>query len=73
MANFKGLRGHQNPVQTPEIGARIIFEGNTDKVSFLPFLGEVVTLTWKKDGQKTVFVLPRIDKGAVVCTETKNE
>jgi energy-converting hydrogenase Eha subunit H len=72
MANFKGLVGHQNPVQTPENGARIVFEeGYAGKMSFLPFLGEAVTLTGKKHGQKTVFELPRIEKGAVVCTEPK--
>jgi hypothetical protein len=71
MANFKGLRGHENPVQTPENGARIVFEDETiDKVSFLPFLGEALTLTGAKQGQKTVFVLPKIEKGAVVCTES---
>ena len=72
MANFKGLRGHENPVQTPENGARIVFEDESvKKLTFLPFLGEALTLTGTKQGQKTIFVLPRIEKGAVVCTETK--
>jgi hypothetical protein len=69
LANFKGLRGHQNPRQTPEDGARIFFEdAGTDRMSYLPFLGEAVTLTGEKRGQRTFFVLPRIEKGAVACT-----
>jgi hypothetical protein len=72
LASFKGLRGHQNPVQTPEDGARIVLEdGNTDRMSFLPFLGEAVPLLGEKHGQKTFFVLPRIERGAVACTEPK--
>ena len=74
MANFKGLRGHQNPVQTPENGARIVFEeGYADKMSFLPFLGDAVALSATKHGPETVFVLPKIEKGAVVCAEPKRE
>src|SRR5204863_6781733 len=54
LANFKGLRGHQNPRQTPEDGARIVFDdANTDRMSFLPFLGEAVTLTGEKRGERT--------------------
>ena len=69
LANFKGLRGHQNPRQTPEDGARIVFEdANADRMFFLPFLGEAVTLTGEKHGERTFFVLPRIEKGAVACT-----
>ena len=72
LASFKGLRGHQNPVQTPEDGARVVLEdGNTDRMSFLPFLGEAVPLLGEKHGQKTFFVLPRIERGAVACTEPK--
>jgi hypothetical protein len=74
MANFKGLRGHQNPVQAPETGARIVLEdGYAGKMSFLPFLGDAVALTGTRRGQRTVFVLPRIQKGAVVCAEPKQE
>jgi len=41
-------------------------------MSFLPFLGEAVTLTGEKRGQTTFFALPRIEKGAVACSEPKH-
>jgi len=72
LANFKGLRGRQNPRQTPEDKARIVLEdGNMDRMSFLPFLGEAITLNGEKQGKRTFFGLPRIEKGAVVCTAPK--
>lgn len=72
LANFKGLRGHQNPRQTSEDGGRIVLaDGNNDRMSFLPFLGEAVNVKGEKQGQRTFFTLPRIEKGAVVCTAPK--
>ena len=72
IANFKGLRGHENPLQTPEDGGKIVLQdAKTDRMSFLPFLGEAVTLTGEKHGQRTFFALPRIQKGAVACSEPK--
>lgn len=71
-ANFGGLRGHKNPVQQPENGARIIFSGHAaSEMSFLPFLGEVEKLHGKQKGSETVFELPGIEKGAVACRDTK--
>ena len=73
IANFKGLRGHQNPLQTPENGGKIVLQDEKmDRMSFLPFLGEAVTLTGEKHGQRTFFALPRIEKGAVACSEPKH-
>src|SRR5256885_395803 len=67
IANFKGLRGHQNPLQTPEDGGKIVLEdAKTDRMSFLPFLGGATTLTGGKHGHRTFFSLPRLGKGAVV-------
>jgi len=72
IANFKGLRGHENPLQIPEDGGKIVLEdAKTNRMSFLPFLGGATTLTGEKHGQRTFFALPRIEKGAVVCSEPK--
>jgi len=72
IANFKGLRGHENPLQIPEDGGKIVLEdAKTNRMSFLPFLGGATTLTGEKHGHRTFFALPRIEKGAVVCSEPK--
>ena len=67
-ANFKGLRGGENPVQTPETGAKItVKSGKT--AYFLPFLGEVQTVKGESVNGETVFTLPEIQKGAVVWVD----
>ena len=67
-ANFKGLKGGVNPVQTPETGVTITVPSGTT-ASFLPFLGEVQKLKGERRGEKTVFSLPPIQRGAVVWVE----
>ncbi len=64
-ANFSGLVGGKNPVQTPETRARIVISDRA-KAFFLPFLGEVQELHGVVREGKTTFRLPQIDKGAVV-------
>jgi hypothetical protein len=57
VANFKGLRGHENPVQGPAEN-RIRFSDqkkNTRKIH-----------VWQGAGN-SLFVLPAIAKGAVAC------
>lgn len=65
-ANFAGLVGGVNPVQTPQVGVKVILPavpGNTGH--FLPYLGDVQRLEGtQKDGRAT-FVLPAISKGGV--------
>lgn len=65
-ANFAGLRGGVNPVQTPQTGVRVTIAGaSKGKAFFLPFLGEVQELkAVQADGGMT-FTLPEISKGAV--------
>jgi len=63
-ANFKGLRGGINPVQTPEPGATITVHGKGDGY-FLPFLGRAQKLRGESDGARTIFKLPPIQKGGV--------
>lgn len=67
-ANFKGLRGGENPIQAPESGVRITV-GSGTTAHFLPFLGEAQELKGAKKGGKTVFTLPDIQKGAVVWVD----
>jgi hypothetical protein len=66
MANFAGLRGGENPVQTPQSGVRItLSEPEGGQAFFLPFMGEVQTLKAEQSGGRTSYVLPAISKGAV--------
>jgi hypothetical protein len=69
LANFKGLVGNRNAVQTPEGGAKIISKEHM-KAYFLPFLGEVEELHGRMGGGETTYVLPDIAKGAVVWFDT---
>jgi len=69
-ANFAGLRGGVNPVQTPQSGVVISLRSNTDgKGFFLPFLGQVQELQGKRSGDSLTFELPTITKGAVFWYE----
>jgi hypothetical protein len=66
-ANFAGLRGKVNAVQTPQTGVRVrIAKAGKGKAFFLPFLGDVqeVSGVHEPDG-RTSYTLPAITKGAV--------
>ncbi len=69
LANFNGLRGHENPRQKPENGVRIVISGTHNDVEFLPFLGTAERLRGKREGSEVVFALPSIEKGAVACAQ----
>jgi hypothetical protein len=70
LANFAGLRGGVNPVQTPQNGAEVSVRSNSDgKGFFLPFLGQVQELQGKRSGDSLTFALPTITKGAVFWYE----
>ena len=69
-ANFAGLRGGENPVQTPQSGVKVAVVSKTEgKGFFLPFLGQVQSLHGVRDGDSVSFVLPEITKGAVFWYE----
>ncbi len=69
IANFQGLRGHENPVQDP-VNVRISFSGQRKNVlKFLPFLGEAQEVKGKTEAGNSIFALPSIDKGAVACAD----
>ena len=69
-ANFAGLRGGENPVQTPQenISVRVLSTSN-GKGYFLPFLGEAHPVAGVRRGEEVVFVLPTIAKGGVFWYE----
>jgi hypothetical protein len=65
-ANFAGLQGGVNPVQTAQSGVRISLPAKQQvRGFFLPFLGEVQELKANTEGGRTVYTLPTVNKGAV--------
>ena len=70
LANFTGLRGGSNPVQTPQTGVEIAVSSKGEgKGFFLPFLGAVQTVNGIRHGDMVTFTLPPIAKGAVFSVE----
>jgi hypothetical protein len=69
-ANFAGLRGGVNPVQTPQTGVRVEVAGlSKTRGFFLPFLGEVSNVEGVAGNRGVTFTLPPIEKGAVFWWE----
>ncbi len=69
-ANFAGLQGGVNPVQTPEIGVQVTVSGTANRHAFfLPFLGEVQPLQGTAAVTGITYKLPAIEKGAVFWYE----
>ncbi len=69
-ANFGGLRGGSNPVQTPLTGVEVTVTAKADgKGFFLPFLGEAQTVQGFRHGDSITYALPPITKGAVFWIE----
>ncbi|HKW19718.1 MAG TPA: hypothetical protein VJO35_19570 [Terriglobales bacterium] len=69
-ANFTGLRGGANPVQTPQTGVKVTIRGtNTAHGFFLPFLGQVSKVDAVDSDGALTFSLPSIQKGAVFWWE----
>jgi hypothetical protein len=71
-ANFAGLRGKVNAIQTPQPGIRVrVAKAGKGKAFFLPFLGDVqeVNGVSEADG-RTSYTLPTITKGAVFWYES---
>lgn len=65
-ANFSGLVPHKVAVPTPETNVKISFacQGKC-KLHFLPFLGQEQTVEGHANGDKFIFTLPPIERGAV--------
>jgi hypothetical protein len=69
-ANFAGLRGGANPVQTPQAGVQVTVTGTTKRHGFfLPFLGETQPLYGTVGNDGVTYKLPAIEKGAVFWYE----
>ncbi len=69
-ANFAGLIGGSNPVQTPQTGIEVSVVSKSDgKGYFLPFLGDVEPVEGVPQGSSVKFTLPEITKGAVFWVE----
>jgi hypothetical protein len=69
-ANFDGLRGGSNPVQTPQSGVEVTVKASAEgKGYFLPFLGDVQTVKGVQHDGTVSFALPTITKGAVFWYE----
>ena len=70
LANFAGLRGGVNPVQTPQTGVHVTISGATKgRGFFLPFLGDVQLLEGAAGAGGVAYALPAIEKGAVFWYE----
>jgi len=69
-ANFAGLEGKVNPVQTPQTGVEVTVVGATNGHGFfLPFLGDVQPLNGTAGSAGISYKLPAIEKGAVFWYE----
>lgn len=69
-ANFAGLQGGVNPVQTPQTDVQVTIGGATHGHGFfLPFLGDVQAVTGNVGDAGITFKLPAIEKGAVFWYE----
>jgi hypothetical protein len=69
-ANFAGLEGGVNPVQTPQTGVQVTVAGaGSGRGYFLPFLGEVQPVAGVAGDDGVVYKLPAIEKGAVFWVE----
>ncbi len=70
IANFSGLKGKENAVQSPEKDVTIIFSEKPNvKVYALPFLGEIQEVPSESRDGKLTCVIPEINKGVVVWCE----
>jgi hypothetical protein len=69
-ANFAGLRGGVNPVQTPQTDVQVTIVGATKRGGFfLPFLGDEQKLDGIVSAGGVTYHLPAIEKGAVFWYE----
>jgi hypothetical protein len=66
LANFAGLVGGKNPVQTPQTDVKISLPTVPGHAGFfLPFLGDIQKIEGAQENGRTTFALPPVSKGAV--------
>ncbi len=69
-ANFTGLVPHKTGVPTPQAAVRISTpDADRKTLRVLPFLGETQTVHGQRIGDRLVFILPKLDRGAVAWFE----
>jgi len=69
-ANFAGLVGGKNPIQTPQGGVTVSVTSQSEgKGFFLPFMGSVQAVKGVREGDSVRFALPTITRGAVFWYE----
>ena len=69
-ANFAGLRGGSNRIQTPQSGVEVSVKSKSvGKGFFLPFLGQVQEVKGTRHDESITFTLPTITRGAVFWYE----
>jgi hypothetical protein len=70
LANFAGLVPHKIATPSPQKNVRIsVPAGKKRTLYFLPFLGEPQAISGREAGDRLIFLLPPIDRGAVVWLE----
>jgi hypothetical protein len=70
LANFAGLVPHKIAVPSPQNDVHIsVPAGNKRSLHFLPFLGEPQTVSGREVEDRLIFLLPPIERGAVVWLE----
>ena len=70
LANFAGLVLHKVAVPSPQAGVRISVPAKRNcTLRFLPFLGEPQKLSGRRAGDRLVFDLPSVERGAAVWIE----
>ena len=65
LANFTGLIPHKVAIPAPAIVRIYTPAHNSHVIHFLPFLGKVQSIQGQLVGDRTVFVLPALERGAV--------
>jgi hypothetical protein len=65
LANFAGLVGGKNPIQTSQSVTIVVPDGRGHSAYFLPFLGDAQKLEGTPNQGKVTFTLPPISKGTV--------
>ncbi len=66
LANFAGLVGGKNPIQTPQTDVKISLPATPNSAGFfLPFLGDTQKIEGTLENGRVTFVLPTISKGGV--------
>ena len=69
-ANFAGLQGSVNPIQTVQNDVQVVVSGSSKgRGFFLPFLGEVQELKGSTAAGEETYKLPPIEKGGVFWVE----